>query len=208
MIWTRGKFSQTHSNVQAVLLDYIGKFPVFVSDRRRAPGVIVIKRFTPSKVGHVNWQDVAADIARKTNLRVLCVADDKWKFGDVDIDVTLFAFDVHELPDRYKSHPANKIEPVDPSSEPSKHAVSVKRLRKLLNIVEGRIRVINGAIRARNRSGLDASELEKLRRRMWEATYRMNIHTIDKFAEAVEKRDFDGFLTLAETDECSPRAVI
>ena len=68
---------------------------------------------TWSDVDKMDWQTTAEELAHRTGLGVVCVADCDWGFDDShDEEATLIAFDVPDLPQDYRDDHRNLIHPV------------------------------------------------------------------------------------------------
>lgn len=97
-------------------------------------GVVAFERLTGSDARKVEWQEVAAALARETGIGVSCIAHADWTFDDrCDEEATFIAFTVPGVPKDYLDDSRNCIEPVDPETAPSvEDFANAKRARSIV----------------------------------------------------------------------------
>lgn len=102
-------------------------------------GVVAIPRLDGPDFGKVDWQEVAAELARETGLGVLCVANCDWQnMEGPDEEATFIAFDLPTVPENYRADPyRNLITAVDPANAPSQQ--DFDNLKAATRIVTARI---------------------------------------------------------------------
>ncbi|MGY3581942.1 hypothetical protein ACVIGB_001135 [Bradyrhizobium sp. USDA 4341] len=97
-------------------------------------GVVAFARLTDYG-GKLEWQELAAALARDTGVGVTCVANTDWTFDDrCDEAATFIAFDLPSVPENYRDHKyRNMIEAVDPFTAPStQEFADAKRARSIV----------------------------------------------------------------------------
>ena len=125
------------SNLEDAVLEAIEKrigAPVQIFESANF-GVVAFERLTGSDRSKVDFQEVAAQLARSTGIGVCCVCNADWTFDDkCDEEATFIAFDLPSVPADYKdnSH-RNMIEAVDPETAPSaEDFVNARRARSIV----------------------------------------------------------------------------
>lgn len=108
--------------VEEALLDAIqagvGERPVTFPSM--VPGVVAVERIYPRGNQVLDWQRIASEVALKTKVGVLCIANCDWQMTrGADEDATYVAFDIPSLPQDYATSGRNSIYPVDPADAPS-----------------------------------------------------------------------------------------
>jgi hypothetical protein len=128
--------------VAAALLKRIGwEIDVYESANL---GVVAVARLEGSDRGKVDWQEVAAELARETGVGVTCIANCDWSFDDrPDEEATFIAFACPGVPDGYRDDAyRNQIRAVDPDTAPSQQDFDdARRARK---IVAAHLRELDG----------------------------------------------------------------
>jgi hypothetical protein len=103
-------------------------------------GVVAFERLSDSEARKVDWQELAAALARDTGVGVTCVVHTHWSFDDrCDEEATFISFDLPGVPEDYRDDKyRNLITAVDPLTAPSEQDfVNAKRAR---SIVAGHLR--------------------------------------------------------------------
>lgn len=98
-------------------------------------GVVAFERLTGSDARKVEWQELAAELARETGIGISCVANADWQCDDREWDeeATFIAFTVPGVPENYLDDSRNGIVPVDPATAPSaEDFVNAKRARLIV----------------------------------------------------------------------------
>jgi hypothetical protein len=88
--------------------------PVNIYNSHPRPGVFSFERLNDTYAQRINWQEVATELARETNIAVLFVGH-TWTGPPDNLDITLIAFHVPHLTEGYVEDNRNVIEPVSPS---------------------------------------------------------------------------------------------
>jgi hypothetical protein len=86
---------------------------VNIYNRHPRPGVFAFERLNDI-YAKINWQEVAAELARETNVEVLFIGH-SWTGPPDNLDITFIAFHVPHLTEGYVEDNRNMIEPVGPS---------------------------------------------------------------------------------------------
>jgi hypothetical protein len=137
--------SNLEDAVTAAITKRLGYGPEILSgDDNENFGVVPFIRLEGYELNKIDWQEIAAELARGTGVGVTCIANCDWspKKGP-DEEATFISFDVPGLPNSYRDDPhRNMIEAVDPVTAPSEaDFASLKRARKIL---KGRLEELRG----------------------------------------------------------------
>lgn len=137
-------FNQTYFEdaVKAVLAKRIGEDPDIIGGRNNVNfGVVPFVRLEGKRL---DWQEVAAALARQTGVGVTCVAHCDWSFVDrPDEEATFIAFAVPGVSEDYRDHPyRNMVTAVDPATAPSEEDFS--NLHRARRIVVAHLQELNG----------------------------------------------------------------
>ncbi|MBR0720846.1 hypothetical protein [Bradyrhizobium manausense] len=87
-------------------------------NRHPKPGVFVFERLNDASSQKIDWQEVATELARETNIAVLFIAHG-WTGPPDDLFVTFIAFYIPHLTEGYVDDNRNIIQPVSPSGSRS-----------------------------------------------------------------------------------------
>lgn len=107
-------------------------------------GVVAVPRLEGEDWRKVDWQEIAAELARETGIGVTCVANCDWTFSDkCDEEATFVAFACPGVPEGYRDDAyRNLIRRVDPDTAPSQQDFDdAKRARR---IVKARLLELQG----------------------------------------------------------------
>lgn len=114
-------------------------------------GVIAFERPGSDDTKKFRWDELAAVVARKLGIGVLCIAHADWETDTHDEEAVYIAFDVPGVPEDYLDSYRNMIEPVTPENAPSDEDFRVRdRARK---IIHGRKAELSGKIEYHGPSG-------------------------------------------------------
>lgn len=98
-------------------------------------GVVAFERLGDWEADRIDWQEVAAELARETGIGVTCVVDCDWSFDDrCDEEATFVSFALPSVPEDYRDDEfRNQIRAVDPRTAPSQQDFDdLKRARLIV----------------------------------------------------------------------------
>ncbi|MEH2613239.1 hypothetical protein [Bradyrhizobium sp. AZCC 1693] len=100
--------------IKAAVQKRIGS-PIKIYNSKATPnGVFLFERLQENDAQSTNWQEVAVELARVTDVAVLSIFH-SWAVENSSIDLTVVAFYFPGLTEGYWNDSRNLIEPVDPS---------------------------------------------------------------------------------------------
>lgn len=100
--------------IKAVVQKRIGS-PIKIYNSKATPnGVFVFERLQESHTEAINWQEIAVELARVTDVAVLSIFH-SWAAENPSIDLTVVGFYFPGLTEGYLNDNRSLIEPVDPS---------------------------------------------------------------------------------------------
>jgi hypothetical protein len=144
-----------------------GAVEMFDSDNL---GVVAFERLSGSDAGKIDWQELAAALARDTGVGVTCVVHTHWAFDDrCDEEATFIAFDLPSVPADYRDDKyRNLISAVDPSNAPTEQDfVNAKRARTIvdnhLRELEARREMLVSARKYEREVSIRIAEIETLK---------------------------------------------
>lgn len=186
--------------VEEILLDAIeasvGERPVTFPSL--APGVVAIERIYPRGNQVLDWQRIASEVAIKTNIGLLCIANCDWQMPKgADEDATYIAFDIPSLPQDYATSHRNSIFPVDPADAPSSE--DFDRRSKAAEILQAKRQELHARGELLKLTGKPHSHLVDEANRLMEIQTGMQ-PSDREMAAAILALDFDKALELAASE--------
>jgi hypothetical protein len=141
--------------VKAALAKRIGEEPDIIGVNLNY-GVVPFIRLEGKKV---DWQELAAALARQTGVGVTCIAHCDWSFADrPDEEATFVAFAVPGVSEDYRDDPyRNLIKAVDPTTAPSEEDfINLNRARRILG---GHLQELSGRRESLIAAGRDEGDI-------------------------------------------------
>jgi hypothetical protein len=188
--------------VSAAIARRLGGMPPDIYESNTL-GVVAIGRLEGQDSARVDWQEVAAELARETGVGVVCIANCDWTFDDRhDEEATFISFDLPSVTGSYRNDPyRNHISPVDPAAAPAQ--ADFDNLKRARGIVKNHL----GELRARRETLISAKKDERpVLDRIEEIERLKDLEAGDRDAvKAVLDLDFDAAVLIVAAEPASPR---